>query len=188
MKSSRTMSSLLQEFFTEYLINQRRASQHTIASYRDSFCLLLKYAQQRLKKFPVVLEFCDLNARFISDFLNHLEKDRGVSARSRNQRLAAIHSFFRYISLYTITGQFLVILTRFFATEFTEDGAAALEFLFLGFSLCALWLIFFGCGRRLRYVSCLGSFGNLCSHVHHNYVGQLVGGSTSFEPGLPVTQ
>lgn len=100
MKSSRTMSSLLQEFFTEYLINQRRASQHTIASYRDSFCLLLKYAQQRLKKFPVVLEFCDLNARFISNFLNHLEKDRGVSVRSRNQRLAAIHSFFRYISLY----------------------------------------------------------------------------------------
>jgi len=94
------MSSLLQEFFTEYLINQRRASQHTIASYRDSFCMLLKYAKRRLKKFPVGIEFHDLDARFISDFLNHLEKDRGVSARSRNQRLAAIHSFFRYISLY----------------------------------------------------------------------------------------
>lgn len=101
MKSSRNMSSLLQEFFTEYLINQRQASQHTIASYRDSFCLLLRYAQQRFKKPPPTLELSNLNARFISDFLNHLEKDRGVCVRSRNQRLAAIHSFFRYISLYT---------------------------------------------------------------------------------------
>ena len=100
MKTSRNVSSLLQEFFTEYLINQRRASQHTIASYRDSFCLLLKYVQQQLKKSPVVLELSDLNARFIGDFLIHLEKNRGVCARSRNQRLAAIRSFFHYISLY----------------------------------------------------------------------------------------
>ena len=100
MNSSRNLSSLLQEFFTEYLINQRRASQNTIASYRDSFCLLLKYAQQRFKKPPVALELSNLDAGFISEFLNHLEKDRGVCARSRNQRLAAIRSFFRYISLY----------------------------------------------------------------------------------------
>lgn len=100
MNSSRNLSSLLQEFFTEYLINQRRASQNTIASYRDSFCLLLKYAQQRFKKPPVALELSNLDAGFISEFLNHLEKDRGVCGRSRNQRLAAIRSFFRYISLY----------------------------------------------------------------------------------------
>lgn len=100
MKTSKNVAPLLQEYFTEYLINQRRASQHTIASYRDSFCLLLKYAQQQLKKPPVVLELSDLNARFIGDFLIHLEKDRGASVRTRNQRLSAIHSFFRYISLY----------------------------------------------------------------------------------------
>lgn len=100
MNSSRNLSSLLQQFFTEYLINQRKASQNTIASYRDCFCLLLRYAQQRFKKPPVALEISNLNAQFISDFLNHLEKDRGVCTRSRNQRLATIHSFFRYISLY----------------------------------------------------------------------------------------
>ncbi len=100
MKISKNISSLLQEFFTEYLINQRQASQHTIASYRDTFCLLFRYAKQRYKKLPVALVLSELNATFISEFLNHLEKDRGVSARTRNQRLAAIRSFFRYISLY----------------------------------------------------------------------------------------
>ena len=100
MKSSRDLSSLLQEFFTEYLVNQRRVSENTISSYRDSFCLLLRYAQQRLKKSPVAMQLNNFDARFISDFLNHLEKERGVGARSRNQRLAAIRSFFRYISLY----------------------------------------------------------------------------------------
>ncbi len=100
MKISKNISSLLQEFFTEYLINQRQASQHTIASYRDTFCLLFRYAKQRYKKLPVALVLSELNATFISEFLNHLEKDRGSSARTRNQRLAAIRSFFRYISLY----------------------------------------------------------------------------------------
>ena len=100
MKTSKNISSLLQEFFTEYLINQRQASQHTIASYRDTFCLLFRYAKQRYKKLPGALVLSELDASFISEFLNHLEKDRGSSARTRNQRLAAIRSFFRYISLY----------------------------------------------------------------------------------------
>jgi integrase/recombinase XerD len=100
MKDPKNLSSLLQQFFTEYLVNQRRASGHTIASYRDSFCLLLKYAKDQLKKSPVDMQLGDLDARFISDFLTHLEKDRGLCARSRNQRLAAFRSFFRYISLY----------------------------------------------------------------------------------------
>lgn len=100
MRSPKDLSSLLQEFFTEYLINQRRVSEHTIASYRDSFCLLLRYAEQHLKKSPIDMQLIDFNARFISEFLIHLEKDRGVGIRTRNQRLAAIHSFFRYTSLY----------------------------------------------------------------------------------------
>jgi len=100
MRSPKDLPSLLQGFFTEYLINQRQASEHTIASYRDSFCLLLGYAEQRLKKTPVAMQLIDLNAQFISDFLIHLEKDRGVAIQTRNQRLAAIRSFFRYTSLY----------------------------------------------------------------------------------------
>jgi integrase/recombinase XerD len=90
------LAGLLQRFFTDRLMHQRQASQHTIASYRDTFRLLLGYAQQQLKKAPAELAMEDLDAAFISAFLNHIEKDRGVTARSRNVRLAAIHSFFRF--------------------------------------------------------------------------------------------
>lgn len=100
MKSSKNLSQLVQEFFFEYLINQKKASQHTITAYRDTFSLLFRYAKNRFKKQPEALELKNLDASFIGEFLNHLEKDRGSSARSRNQRLAAIRSFFHYISLY----------------------------------------------------------------------------------------
>ncbi|GAH58869.1 unnamed protein product, partial [marine sediment metagenome] len=100
MKTERNLSSLMQNSFTEYLINQRRASQNTIASYRDTFCLLLRYAEKQYKKLPIALSLKDFDARFISKFLIHIEKDRNVGVRSRNQRLAAIYSFFHFISLY----------------------------------------------------------------------------------------
>jgi integrase/recombinase XerD len=89
---------LLQTFFTDRLMKQRRASQHTIASYRDSFRLLLKFAQQRLRKSPSAIAIDDLDARLVCAFLEHLEKERRVSVRSRNVRLAAIHSFFRFLA------------------------------------------------------------------------------------------
>lgn len=89
---------LLQEFFTERLMHQRQASPHTIASYRDTFRLLLKFAHERLGKEPSALTIDDLDTAFIGAFLAHLEKDRGIGARSRNVRLAAIHSFFRYLA------------------------------------------------------------------------------------------
>ena len=76
---------------------QRQASAHTIAGYRDSFRLLLRLAAERLGKTPTDLLVEDLDAPFIGEFLDHLEKDRGNSARTRNARLAAIHSFFRYV-------------------------------------------------------------------------------------------
>jgi site-specific recombinase XerD len=98
MKSG-NLASLLQGFFTERLMHQRRASPHTIASYRDTFRLLLGYAQQQLRKAPTELAIENLDAPFISAFLNYIEKDRGVTARSRNVRLAGIHSFFRYVAL-----------------------------------------------------------------------------------------
>jgi integrase/recombinase XerD len=100
MKQPRSFSSLVQQFFTEYLLTQRQASTHTIASYRDGFSQLLQYAQDQYHRPASSIELEDLNARFVTSFLSHLEKDRGVCVRSRNQRLAAIHSFFHYITLY----------------------------------------------------------------------------------------
>jgi integrase/recombinase XerD len=91
--------ALLQSFFTERLCRQRRASEHTIAGYRDTFRLLLRYAAERLTTTPSTLRLEDLDAPFIGQFLDHLEQDRGNSARTRNARLAAIHSFFQYVAL-----------------------------------------------------------------------------------------
>jgi integrase/recombinase XerD len=100
MKTNNNFPGLIEAFFTDRLIRQRQASPNTIASYRDSFCLLFKYAQQRLNKEPSALSIEDLNVAFIGSFLDHIEKKRGNCARSRNVRLAAIHSFFKYIALY----------------------------------------------------------------------------------------
>jgi site-specific recombinase XerD len=79
-------------------MKQRNASEHTIASYRDTFRLLLRYLQQHCGKSPSIITLQDLNADVIVDFLNHLEKERGNKVRSRNVRLAAIQSFFHYIA------------------------------------------------------------------------------------------
>ena len=98
MSSDTNFSGLVQAFFTDRLVRQRRASPHTIAGYRDTFRLLLRFAKQRLGKAPSKLSLTDLDASFVGDFLDHLEKARGNGARSRNTRLAAIHSFFHYLS------------------------------------------------------------------------------------------
>jgi site-specific recombinase XerD len=89
----------LEAFFTERLMSQKRASRHTIAAYRDGFRLLLGFAQDRGGKAPSQLEFDDLDAPAIGAFLDHLERERGNSAQSRNARLAAIHSLFRFAAL-----------------------------------------------------------------------------------------
>jgi integrase/recombinase XerD len=99
MRSKATLAGRLQGFFTGRLIGQRRVSLHTVASYRDTFRLLLKFAQERLKKEPAQLGLAEIDAPLVVAFLDYLEKERGNGARSRNARLAAIHSFFRYIAL-----------------------------------------------------------------------------------------
>jgi site-specific recombinase XerD len=99
MKTNNNFPALIEAFFTDRLMRQRQASPNTIASYRDSFCLLFNFAEQRLKKEPSTLSIEDLDAAFIGSFLNHIENDRGNCARSRNLRLAAIHSLFKYIAL-----------------------------------------------------------------------------------------
>jgi site-specific recombinase XerD len=90
---------LLQGFFTQRLMRQREASPHTIGSYRDTFRLLLRFAQTRLQKTPARFELSDIDAPLVAAFLDELEKDRKIAARSRNLRLTAIRSFFRYAAL-----------------------------------------------------------------------------------------
>ena len=98
MKNEKGFPSLLEGFFTQRLIAQRRVSPHTIASYRDTFRLLLRFVEQRLGKPPSRLVLTDLDPSMIGIFLNDLEKRRGNTARSRNLRLTAIRSFYRYLS------------------------------------------------------------------------------------------
>ena len=100
MSATSTLPTLVQAFFMDRLMQQRQASPHTVASYRDTFCLLLQYAQQRLGKAPSNLTVPDLDTPLLGAFLEYLERDRKNSARSRNVRLAAIHSFFRYVALH----------------------------------------------------------------------------------------
>lgn len=95
-----TLAPTLQAYMTERLIRQRQASPHTVAAYRDAFKLLLIFAQRRTGKHPSKLEVADLDAPLIGAFLEHLEIERGNSIRTRNARLAAIHSLFRYASLH----------------------------------------------------------------------------------------
>lgn len=95
-----SFQSLLQNYFTDRLFRQRQASPHTIASYRDTFLLLLRFAEKQLGTDPTDLKFEQLDTVFVGDFLDHIEKVRGNTVRSRNTRLAAIRSFFRYVSLH----------------------------------------------------------------------------------------
>jgi site-specific recombinase XerD len=90
------LAPTLEAFFTERLMTQRRASPHTIAGYRDAMRLLLTFTSQRTGTPPSRLDIADLDVRLISAFLDHLEQERGNSATTRNARLAAIRSLFRY--------------------------------------------------------------------------------------------
>ena len=93
------LAPTLEAFFTERLINQRQASEHTIAAYRDTWRMLLSFASARLAVEPSKLDLGDLDAPLVGAFLDHLERDRGCGARTRNARLAAIRSLYRYAAL-----------------------------------------------------------------------------------------
>uniref|UniRef100_UPI000A6E867D tyrosine-type recombinase/integrase n=1 Tax=Mycobacterium innocens TaxID=2341083 RepID=UPI000A6E867D len=93
------LAPILQAYFTDRLIGQLQASPNTIAGYRDAFRLLLGYAATRTGKPPSKLDLADLDAPLVAGFLDHLEHDRGNSVRTRNTRLAAIHSLFGYAAL-----------------------------------------------------------------------------------------
>ena len=98
MKIIEELAILLEAFFTDWLMNQKRVSPNTIAAYRDTFRLLLRYVAQHLKTQPSKLRLSDLNADLVCNFLTDLVKTRKVSARTRNLRLSAIKSFFHYVS------------------------------------------------------------------------------------------
>lgn len=93
------LAPLLQAFFIERLAKERLVSAHTIAAYRTTFSLLLRYARDQLGKEPSDIRLDELSAPLITSFLHHLEVVRNNSVRTRNARLAAIHSFFRYIAV-----------------------------------------------------------------------------------------
>jgi len=121
------LSTLIQHFFCRRLIAQRNASSQTIAGYRDSFRLLFRYAQKKLKKDPATLQLEDLNADFVLEFLDYLEQERGNSERTRNLRLAAIRSFLRYVS-YRLPGS-LSTIQAVLAVPQKKFDRPALEFL-----------------------------------------------------------
>ena len=93
------LSPTLQSFFTDYLVGQRGASAHTITSYRDTLRLFLGYLNERTGVAPSALEFSDLTVERVANFLTMLEEERANGPRTRNARLAAIHSFFNYATL-----------------------------------------------------------------------------------------
>lgn len=96
MNKQATLAPLLERFFTQRLMQQRQASPHTISSYRDTFRQFLKFVEGRLHKPPSRLNFEEIDAPLVVAFLDDLENNQGISVRSRNLRLTAIHSFFRY--------------------------------------------------------------------------------------------
>jgi site-specific recombinase XerD len=93
------LASLIEAFFCKRLISQRRASPHTVASYRDTFRLLLVFAQERMHRPVSQLALKDIIPGLLNDFLDHLEAGRVNIARTRNLRLTAIRSFFRFAAL-----------------------------------------------------------------------------------------
>jgi site-specific recombinase XerD len=130
-----TLAPILQTFFTDRLQRQRQASTHTIAAYRDAIRLLVVYAADQAAKAPSAMDIADLDAPLIGAFLNHLEADRHNSVRTRNVRLAAVHSLFRHAALHrpddaAIIQRVLAIppkrFDRTLVTYLTEEEISAL--------------------------------------------------------------
>lgn len=103
VSASPSFPVLLQRFFIDHLRQQRAVSPNTIAAYRDTFHLFLLFAEKTIGKSPTRLALADLDATLILGFLDHLERDRGNSARSRNARLSAIRSFLKYAAHQDLT-------------------------------------------------------------------------------------
>jgi integrase/recombinase XerD len=121
------LAPIMEAFFTDRLMNQQNASAHTIASYRDTFKLLLTYLHRRTGKLPHRLELTDLDAPAIGEFLQYLENVRGNSPASRNTRLAAIHSLFGYASLQA--PEHALLISRVLAIQSKRTTKTIVDFL-----------------------------------------------------------
>lgn len=97
--STPNLARHLQRFFTDHLMGQLGVSPHTVASYRDTFRLLLQFAAKRLGREPSDLGLEQLDVALLGGVLDHLQTDRHNGVRTRNNRLCAVHSFFRYVCL-----------------------------------------------------------------------------------------
>jgi integrase/recombinase XerD len=127
MQTATAFPHLLQAYFTERLRHQRHASPHTLARSRNTFGLLLRCAPQQLHKAPSSLSLADLDAPFLSAFLEHLEQVRGNSASSRNARLAALHAFFHYAARYA--PQYSALIHRVLASPSKRTVQTDIAFL-----------------------------------------------------------
>jgi site-specific recombinase XerD len=103
-----SFAALVQQFFTEYLINQRALSPRTIQSYRDAMLLFLDFAQHRLGKMPTALNLSDIKPDLILAFLDHLEQQRQNSVRSRNLRLTALRAFLKFAARRDVSSFFVI--------------------------------------------------------------------------------
>jgi integrase/recombinase XerD len=121
------LAPTMQAFFTDRLINQREASPHTVTAYRDTFRLLLAFAQHHTGKQPSALEVDDIDATLITAFLDHLEHDRKNSPRTRNARLAAIRSLYRFAAL--CHPEHAATIARVLAIPTERYGRAILSYL-----------------------------------------------------------
>lgn len=103
-----SFASLVQQFFTEYLVTQRALSPRTVASYRDAMMLFLKFAHQRLGKEPTILSLADIKPELILAFLDHLEQQRHNTVRSRNLRLTALRAFLKFAARRDVSSFYLI--------------------------------------------------------------------------------
>jgi site-specific recombinase XerD len=103
-----SFAALVQQFFTEYLVNQRALSPRTVASYRDAMLLFLDFAQHRLGKMPTALNLSDIVPELILAFLDHLEQQRQNSVHSRNLRLTALRAFLKFAARRDVSSLFVI--------------------------------------------------------------------------------
>jgi len=124
------LAQTLEAFFTQHLAGQRQASPATIGSYRDTWRLLLGYARQKTGTAPARLEIAAVDAGLVSGFLTHLEQDRDNTARTRNARLAAIRSFFKFAALRY--PEHAATIARVLAIPAKKHGRASVSYLTAG--------------------------------------------------------
>jgi site-specific recombinase XerD len=103
-----SFASLVQQFFTEYLVTQRALSPRTIASYRDAMLLFLDFARKRLGKMPTAFNLADIEPDLILAFLDHLEQERHNSVRSRNLRLTALRAFLKFAARRDVSSFYVI--------------------------------------------------------------------------------